>query len=298
MWGFCISKQFPLSDYDAPVQRVCSDYNRKLQVFLQVILLTLIRGVGYKITAFSYGKWQLSGRGFMPAYSFQKGLNIYAKVAHLYKCALVIWLSILVASFISGCAASNISKQTQLNANDGILLTKVHSNIGGIWISIYGEGTLGLSKANIADDEYYKIAVFGAMAASTADQPVDYLRVVSIEGGKSYFGYMARFDGSVRLEPQYFNIVPGAINYVGDLQINWVPGWGGYMQVNYVDAEEKTVSEAKERFPWLFDKYRYVKNMPEVKIETVPGFHEVKELKELKDKEKDSKNNAGETDAR
>jgi hypothetical protein len=163
-------------------------------------------------------------------------------------------------------------------------------------MAVYDESKPGFSKADIADDEYYKTAVFGAMAASTGNQPVDYLRVVSIESGKSYFGYMARHNGTVTLEPQYFNIAPGAINYIGDIYINWVSGWGGYMQVKYIDAEEETIKEAKEKFPWLFEKYRYVKNLSEMKIETVPGFHEVKELKELKEKEKDLKTNTEETD--
>ena len=234
----------------------------------------------------------------MQAYSFQKRMNVFSKIAQPYRCALGIFLSILVVSFISGCASPSISKETQVNANEGILLTKVHSNLAGIRISVYDEGGTFMPKINIADDEYFKIEMFGLMAG-TANQPVDYLRAVSVGGGKSYFGYMHRLNESVRLEPQYFNIVPGAINYVGDININWTSsGWGGYVQMEFVDAEEKTVREAKEKFPWLFDRYGYVKNLPEVKIETVPGFHEVKELKELKEKEKDSKDNAEETDSK
>ena len=208
----------------------------------------------------------------MPVYFFQKGLNVFSKTAQPYSCALGIFLSILAIFFIPGCAASNISRQAQLNANDGILLTKVHSNLGGIWIAIYGEGKSGLeANADIADDGYYKSGLLGAVAAGKIDQPVDFLRVVSVEGGKSSLGYVARYNGNVRLEPQYFNIVPGAINYVGDIHISWFPGWDGYIQVKYVDAEAETVKEAKEKFPWLFEKYSYVKNMPEVKIETASG---------------------------
>jgi len=99
------------------------------------------------------------------------------------------------------------------------------------------------------------------MKAGSADQPVDYLRAVPVKGGRFYVGHMARLDGYVRLEPEYFTIVPGTINYVGDIHINWVTGSDGYVLLEYVDSEEETIKEAKEKFPWLFAKYRYVKNM-------------------------------------
>jgi hypothetical protein len=176
------------------------------------------------------------------------------------RCIPSVFLSFLIISSISGCATSNISEKAQLNVNDGILLTKVHSSLGGIKISVFGEETNLLPKVSIADDDYFKIEMLG-MKAGPANQSVDYLRAVPVKGGRAYFGHMSRLDNYVTLEPQYFIIVPGTINYVGDIHIYWVAGWDGYILLEYVDAEEETIKEAKERFPWLFTKYRYVKNM-------------------------------------
>ena len=177
-----------------------------------------------------------------------------------------------------------MSRQTQLNDDEGILLTKVHVNVKGISLLIYDEGAIGFPKATIADDDYFKIMMIGGLDG-TADNPVNYLRAFTIRSGKSYFGKLNGQKGHAELNPHYFNITPGVINYIGDIYINLAPGvWGGTVQTQFIDSEEKTIKEAKEKYFWLFDKYRYVKNMPEVKLDTVPGFNEVKELKELKQK--------------
>lgn len=215
-------------------------------------------------------------------------MKFFTKSEQPYQCFLSVFLSLFIVSFVSGCATPNISKQTQLNPNEGILLTKVHANLAGIQIFVYDEATI-----------WPKVTIATLESLAAANQPIENLRAVAIEGGKLFFGKIQRGYEYVKLERQYFNIVPGAINYVGDIYINWTSSfWGGYMQMRFVDAEEKTINEAKEKFPWLFDKYRYVKNLPEVKIETVPGFHETKELKELKEKENGLKDNAEKTDTK
>lgn len=204
---------------------------------------------------------------------------------------ITIFLSILFVYIFSGCATtSNISRQTQINDDEGILLTKIHSNVRGVKVLVYDKNAIGFPKATLSDDEYFKVFMFGKLASSS-DQPIDYIKVVPIKSGTTFYASISRINKSAKLEPQYFNIVPGYITYVGDLYIKWTDtsGFAGYVQTSIIDNEDETVSEAKDKFPWLFEKFKYIKDVPVVQIETVEGFEEVKELKNLKEKLKDEK---------
>jgi|SRR6266498_4762373 len=174
---------------------------------------------------------------------------------------------ILMAYFFAGCATPNISKAAKIDEREGMLLTKVHSNVKMLKVFIMEEG-----KNN------YVAEIFA---------PDENLRIIPIKNGKASFGRIVRYGLVLNyysgLQPFYFDIEPGSITYVGDLFINWISTdiiGGGRAQVRIADNEEETVAEAKGQYPWLFERYRYRKNLP---FKTNDGFQEFIETEEIKD---------------
>lgn len=205
----------------------------------------------------------------------------------------IIAVCVLSIFLFSGCATtSNISPQTQLGDDEGIMLANVHSNIRGIELIFYNDNSLGFSPdVKLSDDDHFNVVMIGKLASSS-DQPIDYMRIVPVKSGKMRFSIVKRLNKSTLLEPYRFNILAGHITYIGDIYINWTDtsGFSGYVTMRIVDNEAETVSKAKNEFAWLFDKFKYIKDIPNVKIETVEGFKEAKELKDMKENLKNEKN--------
>jgi hypothetical protein len=183
-------------------------------------------------------------------------------MAFFFKVISVLTLIIII---FNGCATPNISKETTINKNEGILVTKIHSNIAGLEIFITGEKSI-----------FYLAKISG---------PKEYLKIIPLKSGKAFF-WKIKFNISyVELDPYYFDIEPNSITYVGDLFINWVKN--DYAQVNISDRENETISEAKKEYPWIFDKLPYRKSLADMKIDSIEGLEQIDELKKLKEKRKE-----------
>lgn len=151
---------------------------------------------------------------------------------------------------LNGCIprpSQNISRETSFNKDEGILITKIRSNINHGKVLIHGKG------------EKWPRINFSAI-----DTPED-LRVIKIKSGEAYFSKIFIGELFLNLPVMYFTIQPETITYVGDLVAEVGTGEDGLMRLysGFIDGEEPTIKEAKDRFPWIFEKYPYRTNMPE-----------------------------------
>ncbi|HWR57985.1 MAG TPA: hypothetical protein VN328_03775 [Thermodesulfovibrionales bacterium] len=193
-------------------------------------------------------------------------------------------LSAIAVLAILGCSTANISRERGLSANEGILITRIHTNMENLQVVIHAKDAIGLP------------------IAMWQDKSLEYLKVIPIESGEARFSMINRYVGMmryrVRPEPAYFKIKPGIVTYVGDVFIQWdaPPNSlvAGDAQVRIVDNEEATLKEVREKFPWIFEKLPYSKDVPVAKIDTVKGFEEVEELKSLKERRQEQRNKDGE----
>jgi hypothetical protein len=152
-------------------------------------------------------------------------------------------LLIIIVYFLSGCATQNISKGASIDDEKGILVTRIHSNvIVTVVVSV--------------DKTEVPIVMLKA-------HPPEELKVVAINAGDACFDWLERIYSSPNLPNVYFTIKPGTITYVGDLFIDWHGGAiNGNAYVTIQDKEAETVHEARIKFPWLFEKFPYRKNLP------------------------------------
>jgi hypothetical protein len=168
-------------------------------------------------------------------------LNDYLRTLK-YKIILVVFVF-----YFSSCVAfpiENITPQMRLNEDEGILITKIRTNIEDSYILIH-------SKHN-----KWPIAKFKPV------NPYEDLRVVIVRSGELYFSKVGRGDGFVWGPRNYFTVMPGTITYVGDLVVEWVAEKEGIVAyVTTIDREERTVKEAREKYPWVFKVYPYQKSL-------------------------------------
>ncbi|HWR57986.1 MAG TPA: hypothetical protein VN328_03780 [Thermodesulfovibrionales bacterium] len=148
---------------------------------------------------------------------------------------------------LEGCgirATSNIDQQELMSDDEGILVTKVRTNINNSSVLIHRKGDKW-PVANLDDIQ----------------GPED-LRVIKIRGGEAYFSKLFRDKGFMWCPVSYFTIQPNAITYVGDLVTEWVYEEGGVRaNILLIDREAETVAEAKKRYPFIFEKYPYRKSV-------------------------------------
>jgi hypothetical protein len=139
-------------------------------------------------------------------------------------------------------ASGNILPDASLRKDEGILITKIRTNIIGSRIYIHGK------------DETWPLAMLAPVQA-----PED-LRVIKIKSGTSYFSKMIRGETFVWGPLNYFNIEAGTITYVGDLVVEWSAEKEGVVaRIIAIDREEETMAEVKKLYPWLFLKFPYRK---------------------------------------
>jgi hypothetical protein len=180
-------------------------------------------------------------------------------LAYFQRIEAKVLVFILAACLLGGCAAStpNVSQDVALGKDEGLLITRIHTNWQPVGIFIAGGD---------APDSY--------MAKLSG--PDGELKVIPLKAGRAYFSSIVRYghpyNYRVKLEPSYFYIAPGAVTYVGDLFIDWKAEGGlgaGRTSVKLVDKEETTVNEAKTRYPWVFKKFVYRKSSSAIKGEGV-----------------------------
>ncbi|UCG77776.1 MAG: hypothetical protein JSV21_09380 [Nitrospirota bacterium] len=148
----------------------------------------------------------------------------------------------------TGCATfpvTDVTSRTLLDVDEGILITKIRTNVNNSYIYIHGK------------DEKWPWVKFKPVKA-----PED-LRVIKIKSGESNFSKFFRGDSFVWGDRNYFFIKPGTITYVGDLVVEWSSESGGpAAYILLIDREDETVAEAKEKYPEIFEKYPYFKKIP------------------------------------
>ncbi len=175
---------------------------------------------------------------------------------------------ILSVCVIGGCAAStpNVSQDVNLGRGEGLLITKVHTNWRMIGIFISAENDTGSYVAKLSG-------------------PDGDLKVIPVKSGRVYFSRIVRYgfpyNYRVRLERSFFYIAPGTITYIGDLFINWKSEGSlgaGTTEVSLVDKEDSTVSEARKKYPKLFEKFLYGKNSSAIRKEDTERLPETRDL--------------------
>lgn len=183
---------------------------------------------------------------------------------------IVLLLAFLILS--TGCSTPNIAKDRALDNTEGILITRVHSNVPEVGIDILSRGSL--------------------VKSAILKGPEEYLAVIPIKAGEATFSGLSfkRFLASI--QRAYFNILPGTATYVGDVFINFTfedPGpWSGrgWVQFEVLDKEEETLVAVKKEFSWLLDRYAYRKNLPSFALDAEKSYQEPPEMKELKEQMK------------
>jgi hypothetical protein len=167
------------------------------------------------------------------------------KPRHMFYPALL--LSLI---FLSGCITilSNVSENTIVETDDGIIVTRIRTNVtdSAIYINKKGESA----------------------PAYTWDpvRPGENIRVVKIRQGDYFFGKILHHDGYVWSKCEHFTVNPGTIHYIGDLVVEWKTDNNSILAyILTIDRETETMAEVKEQYPWLFEKYAYEKNIMKCK---------------------------------
>ena len=164
------------------------------------------------------------------------------------KATILLFIGILFT--LVGCVTApsqNISESTECNNDEGILITKIRTNIKDSKIYIHEKGKK-----------------WPRASLSPVKAPED-LRVINIKSGKLFFSKIYENNNSFIFGPEnYFMIEPGTITYVGDLVVEWVAEEGNIRcYILLIDREDETIAEAKEQYPWIFKKYPYQKSIPQ-----------------------------------
>jgi len=185
---------------------------------------------------------------------------------------LTIVISILSSCLFNGCLGRNISKNAvNISPDKGVLLTRIHSNLDSVsvYISTDPKDDFQLHETELRDrkTETYFARDPDSITGSTKTELkviADLLKVVTLEGGKTYISKISELEHGLffKLEPCYFNIEPGTIIYIGDLYIDWdIIAKGSSAQIKILDNEGEIISEAKEKYSWLFEKFEYKKKI-------------------------------------
>jgi hypothetical protein len=181
-------------------------------------------------------------------------------------------ISILSTCLFSGCLGRNIPHNAaNISPDKGVLLTKIHSNLDSVsvYIAADRQDDFRLHEIELRDrkTETYLARDPDSITGSTKTELkviADLLKVVTLEGGNKYISKVSELEHGLffELEPCNFNIEPGTILYIGDLYIDWdIIAKGSSAQIKVSDNEGETISEAKEKYSWLFEKFEYKKKI-------------------------------------
>lgn len=161
-------------------------------------------------------------------------------------------LTLVFVSLLSGCVTIPAENLTQadsgLSKNEGILVTKIRTNISHGPIFIHEKG------------QKWPIAQLLPIKAP------EELRVIKIKSGEAYFSKIFLDNSYVWGNPIYFIIEPGTINYPGDFVVQWESATTGisiHALSLLIDREQETMAQARKEYPWLFNVYPYKKIFPE-----------------------------------
>jgi hypothetical protein len=171
------------------------------------------------------------------------------------------------AVIIAGCTTANIDMGEKLKEGEGIMVMRLHTNVDNILMSIRAEKKE--KEVNQKASAVIHMRDFG----EKKDRE-DALRVIRLKNGRHCIdGWINTSEWFGEIGPVCFNIEVGKINYVGDFVVLF--GTPKYrkrpFKYTIVDNEEKTISEARKRYDWLFKEYPYNKNLGELKSGSVEG---------------------------
>jgi len=138
-----------------------------------------------------------------------------------------------------------ISTDPYHDMNEGILITKIRTNIEKSEVHIHGKRG-GWPWADLTD----------------VNGPED-LRVIRIKSGEATFTRVYMGNSYVISPTKSFTIEPKTITYVGDLVVEWFYQEGSVAaRIVLIDREDETVGEARKKYPWIFNVYKYKKDVP------------------------------------
>lgn len=155
-------------------------------------------------------------------------------------------LTIIATLFLSACVpiTPNISQSEEIGPNESILIAKFNS--------VQASGRLQIHQGVISFP-YAAISV----------QPDErQLKVIKIRGAKDlHFATYTVGNKSAYFEKNTlnFDIAPRTIAYIGDIIVIEKPQ---SVAIRFVDNESETLEEARQMYPELFAKYRYMKSLP------------------------------------
>jgi hypothetical protein len=156
-------------------------------------------------------------------------------------------LLVSICFSLQGCIiapTANIDQQERMSDDEGILVTKIRVNIKNTSVLIHRRG------------EKWPIAYLDDIQG-----PED-LRLIKIRGGEAYFSKLFKDKVFIWCPVSYFTIEPNTITYIGDLVTEWVYEEGGVRaNILIIDREAETVAEARKKYPLVFEKYPYRKNV-------------------------------------
>lgn len=155
-----------------------------------------------------------------------------------------VWL-IMSGILLSGCATLDVSDSEQIRDNEGVLLTSVHG--------VSTNGKLHIHADHIGLPYAIFEVVDGVQLRAVKVKSAEHLRFSSYRSGNR--------SATFRNQKFLFSIGPGTITYIGDIYIRESDGYPASVQLVVQDREAETLAEARQRFPSLFSRYRYVKGV-------------------------------------
>lgn len=145
------------------------------------------------------------------------------------------WLCLLamVAIHLPGCATSNLSRDTaRLESQDGVLVTNIITNAGGYKLAIRENHSLVSSAVlEISSGANFRVIVLPA-------------------GNYSWRGIYAGTDYREFNGKYSFKIVAGAVNYIGDMYIDFASSLRQF-EISFEDHRLEALQHFKESYPAL-----------------------------------------------
>jgi hypothetical protein len=157
------------------------------------------------------------------------------------------WMIILLLVFaaLPGClmTKTNITEQTLMYSDDGIIVTGVRTNVTNGSLLLYKKGE------NLPS---YEINI----------RPIEDIKVFKLGEGEYSYRKITRGNSLLFDRCGYFSVQPNTVSYVGDLIVEWSLKEGVIVAyVLSIDRETETMAEVKKQYPWLFKRYAYKKDI-------------------------------------
>jgi len=161
------------------------------------------------------------------------------------------YLLLFSISVLSACATPNITYDTELKAEEGVLLTKVicqNSNIPIISAAFY--------RIDQKQNSFLGPTEGGGIVV--CKEP--YLKILKVKEGEYYFGNVGQL--KIKKNNAYkFKIERNKANYIGNVVLS-----GRFQQMQNTlylglsvrDSEKLILDSFKDKYPDLYNKYEYV----------------------------------------